>query len=70
MQLRIHIHAVDFHQSKIKHCPTELLAFWVSDDLIGYAIVVVIGIEAELRALLPRNAERLCETQTDIMLFR
>lgn len=62
MQLRIDVYTVDLDQSEVEHCPAELLAFWIGDDLIGNAVVVVIGIEAELRSFLLRNAERLCKT--------
>ena len=48
LQLRVDVYTVDFYQSKIEHRPPELLPFWVGDNLVGYAVVVVIGIKAEL----------------------
>ena len=69
MQVGVDVYSVDFYESEIKHRPSELLPLWVGDDLIGDAVVVVIGIDAELRTMQVGHAERLCETQTYAMLL-
>ena len=69
MQMRIHIHTIDLHQSQIEHGPAELLTFGIGDDLVRYAIVVVIGIDSKLRTAQICHAEWLHKTQSRTMLL-